>query len=40
MCVCVLSMTLQLLVAADQLLLEPMKMMCEKILSEKIDAEV
>ena len=30
----------QLLIAADQLLLEPMKRMCEKVLSEKIDAEV
>ena len=30
----------QLLVAADQLLLEPMKRKCEKVLSEKVDAEV
>ena len=35
MCVCV-----QLLVAADQLLLEQMKRKCEKVLSEKINAEV
>ena len=31
---------MQLLVAADQLLLEPMKRKCEKTLSEKIDVEV
>jgi hypothetical protein len=35
-----LNLGIELLVAADQLLLEPMKRKCEKLLSEKIDAEV
>jgi hypothetical protein len=35
-----LNLGIELLVAADQLLLEPMKRKCEKTLSEKIDAEV
>ena len=34
------NVNVQLLVAADQFLLEPMKRKCEKILSEKIDSEV
>ena len=38
-CVCV-CVCVQLLVAADQLLLQQMKRKCEKVLSEKINAEV
>ena len=35
-----LNLGLELMAAADQLLLEPMKVQCERALSEKIDAEV
>lgn len=35
-----LNLGLQLMGAADQYLLEPMKLQCERILSEKIDVEV
>lgn len=35
-----LNLGLELMAAADQLLLEPMKIQCERVLSEKIDVEV
>ena len=35
-----LNLALELMAAADQFLLEPMKVQCERVLSEKIDSEV
>lgn len=35
-----LNLALDLMGVADQFLLDPMKLQCEKLLSEKIDAEV
>ena len=35
-----LNLGIELMAAADQFLLEAMKMQCERALSEKIDAEV
>jgi hypothetical protein len=35
-----LNLGIELVAAADQFLLEPMKIQCERALSEKIDAEV
>ena len=35
-----LNLGLDLMIAADQFLLEPMRLQCERALSDKIDAEV